>query len=87
MDISDRDLLDLYNRSSKIIDSYLENLSRENFDNLKEEINNLPKKIKLENSKIMSRISFIKSKYESKKIENITPYSSGDLDFIKYFKK
>ena len=72
MDLDEKIMMDLVNKSEKIIDDILKNMSFSDYNLLVDEINNLPNNIKEKNKKIMNRVNEIKKKY----IKNIK--SGGD---------
>ena len=62
MDLDEKIMMDLVNKSEKIIDDILKNMSFSDYNLLVDEINNLPNNIKEKNKKIMNRVNEIKKK-------------------------
>ncbi len=78
MNLTDEQFLDIVERSEKIIDKLLNELSSEQLKLIKKDIDNLPVDQKVMNQLIMDRVNYLKSK---KLTKPISYFSSGELDF------
>ena len=78
MNLTDEQFIDIVERSEKIIDKLLNELSNEQLKLIKKEIDNLPVDQKIMNQLIMDRVNYLKPK---KLTKPISYFSSGELDF------
>ena len=83
MELSDDIILDILDKSEKLIEKKLNSLSDNEFSKLVCELNNLSDKEKEINFKLVCRINFLKAKNSSHKIDNTdSEFSSGELDIL-----
>ena len=78
MNLTDEQFLDIVERSEKIIDKLLNELSNEQLKLIKKDIDNLPVNQKIMNQLLIDRINYLKPK---KLTKPVSYFSSGELDF------
>lgn len=78
MNLTDNQFVEILERSEKIIDKLLNELSNEQLKLIKKDIDNLPVNQKIMNQLIMDRVNYLKPKKQNKPISY---FSSGELDF------
>ena len=78
MNLTDNQFTEILERSEKIIDKLLNELSNEQLEMIRKEIDNLPVDQKIMNLLILDRINYLKPKKQNKPISY---FSSGELDF------
>ena len=78
MNLTDNQFIEILERSEKIIEKLLNELSNEQLKLIKKDIDNLPVNQKIMNQLIMDRVNYLKPK---KLTKPISYFSSGELDF------